>query len=212
MIFRKQLDLEILLFLCIGILAGFFVLQLQNRQMRLPNPVVVTTEKEMPTATPTPTFIPKTATVSQISSDGTRKVILKTTENKDMTRTYDISTVEDGPVIFTQTLYPEETITLPFNTWSADNKYFFIQENSKAGKKILIFRENGDNFADGEAYLNLTDEFEHRTSGVNRFDEATGWAEGHLIIINTKLEDGTQGSSFWFEVPDKALIQLSTKF
>lgn len=171
------------------------------------------------TASPLPTApaMPKSQTVSQISSDGTKEVIMKKTYNKDNTQTYTFSTADglgnNQVVIFTRILDSSKIMSIPFNTWSPDNKYFFVQEQTKDGNvtDTMAFQGSGEAFASGEKYFDLTELFKERNTG-NNFSEATGWASETLIIVNTTMPDNTKGPSYWFEVPSKAILQLSTDF
>lgn len=209
---RRQIELEtiFLVMLAAGI-SLFFVIRKNNYQSRfsiasgIPSSISV----------PTEAISPKVTISSQISPDGAKKVLMKITENSDNTSTYDFSTADENGAneqnVFTKILDSSKNMTIPFNTWSPDDKYFFIQENLGNNKKIYVFEANGALFLQGEPFLNLTDEFVKKNTG-NNFDEATGWASETLIIINTKKPDGKKGFSYWFEIPSKAIIQLSTEF
>jgi len=158
---------------------------------------------------------PKVAVSSQISPDGAKKVIMKVTENSDNTKTYDFSTADENGVnekyIFTKTLDSTANMTIPFNTWSPDNQYFFTQENTANGKNVFVFKGSGATFTDGETFLDVTDLFRKAATG-NNFSQATGWASESLIVVNTIKPDSTKGPSYWFEVPSKVIVQLSTEF
>lgn len=158
---------------------------------------------------------PKITTSSQVSPDGTKKVILKATQNSDSTTSYDVSTTdgngENEQHVFTKILNSSDNMIIPFNTWSPDDKLFFLQENIGTSKNVYVFEATGAQFAGGEIYLDAATAFAKANTG-NNFDVATGWASETLIIINTTKQDGTKGPSYWFEVPSKAVIQLSTEF
>jgi hypothetical protein len=212
----KTLEFDAVLFLLVGAIVGMFLVSyVKNQPVQFQSNAFSFSQNTttQPTNTPTPTiaFEPTTITDSQISSDGTHKVILKTTTNQDQSKTYNISTSDPGPVIFTKTLDPNENISLPFNSWEPLNRYFFIQENLSEGPKILVFTADGAPFGDGQPYLDLTDAYFKLGSSYN-YDAATGWAGYDLIVINTKATDGTQGASYWFEPPYGSIIPLSTKF
>lgn len=208
---RRQIELEtvFLITICAGI-SMFFVTQKNNFQ---PQFSIASNEPQI--QIPAEVVTPKITVFSQISPDGKEKVIMKVTENNDGTKTYAFSTADrDGnneKIIFIKTNDLQKDMTIPFNTWSPDNKYFFIQENSASGKSIFVFSATGAQFANGEVYLDVTDLFAKTNTG-NNFNQATGWASESLIIINTTRENNTEGPSYWFEVPSKAIIQLSTKF
>lgn len=183
----------------------------QQQNFSATSPVVENNSANAQTL-PSPSPLPQTDLSSQISPDGTKKVLMKTTHNADGTLTYIVST-SDGSgnneqQIYTTTLSGSESMHIPFNTWSPDNRYFFIIKNDK---DVMVFRATGEVFANGEAYLDASDAFNARNTGYT-LQEATGWASPTLIIINTTTSSNTKGPSYWFEVPSKAIIRLSTEF
>lgn len=211
----KQLELEAVVFVIIGAMVGaFFVNQARTNQSQFHSLTNLPANAADPTPTPTP-FVPEVTSSSQTSSDGTKKVTVKVTTNKDLTRTYDILTSDnDGSnehAVISKKLDAKKSISIPFNTWSPNNNYFFIQENTEADPLIMVFTATGEPFADGEAYLDATDAFAKQAT-ENQFGQATGWASETLIFINSVLPDKTKGPTYWFEVPSKAVIQLSTRF
>jgi hypothetical protein len=210
----KKLELDAFFFVIVGAFFGvFLVAYVKNQPVHFESnaasPIASSSEPST-TPTPTVTFQPTADTNSQISSDGTHKVNLKTIHNQDLTKTYEVS-ADDGPVLYTQTLGANETITLPFNAWEPQNRYFFIQENLSAGPQVLVFKGDGTTFGDGEQYLNLTAAYDKLGSSYT-YDAATGWAGYDLIVINTKTQDGDQGASYWYELPYGTLLPLATKF
>ena len=242
MLQKKTLEIEALFFILIGAAVGFIVLAIhtntnyqakaQSIQQPLqqnfqsapiiaanPTLTIAPVSKPAPTETsksnPSPTtkivaFSPTVATTSQPSSDGTKKVVLKTTQNSEGNQTYEVS-VNDGPVIFSKTLTAGASISIPFNTWSPNDLYFFLQENDGSQTHIMVFNADGSPFANGAAYLDLTGDFaKYAPSAL--FDQATGWAADNLIIITTKLADGSEGTSYWYGVPDESVTPLATKF
>jgi hypothetical protein len=207
----KRLEVDALLFMIVGAFVGMFlVAYVKNQPVQFHSNAFV---DKTPTITPTPTvtFEPTTTSDSQISSDGTHKVVLRTTNNEDLSKSYELATSDNGPAIFSTTLSAGQNITLPFNAWEPQNRYFFIQENLASGTNILVFKGDGSPFADGEAYLDLSDAFKHYGSPYT-YDAATGWAGYNIIVINTKATDGSQGASYWYEVPYGSILPLATKF
>jgi hypothetical protein len=200
------------LFLITMIVAGslYFVIQRNNHQSQF------NIASSMPSIPAKTEVVSSKMTISsQISPDGVKKVIMKKIENSDNTVTYDFSTAnEDGTSvqnIFTKTLDSSKDMIIPFNTWSPDDKHFFIEENAGSSKDIFVFKADGSQFAGGEIYLDATDLFNKVNTGYN-FDVATGWASESLIIINTTKPDNSKGPSYWLEIPSKVIIQLSTEF
>jgi hypothetical protein len=207
---RRQVELETVFLITMAAAVSIFFVYKNNNSSGQFNIV----SSIPPVSAPAEAIDPQVTVASQISPDGTKKVIMKATGNTDNATTYDFSTVDENGAneqfIFSKTLSSANNMVIPFNTWSPDNKYFFIQENAAGKKNVLIFDALGVPFAE-EVYLNATDLFKQKNTG-NNFSEATGWASESLIIINTTKENGEKGFSYWFEVPSKAIIQLSAKF
>ncbi len=207
---RRQLELETVFLITIAAAFSLFFAMKKNYQPQF------SIASGMPSVqVSTEVVSPKITVSSQISPDGTKKVVMKITENSDNTKTYDFSTMDENgsneKPVFTKTLDLESSMTIPFNTWSPDNKLFFVQGNIGNNKSVFAFRATGAAFSGTEVYFNVTDLFNQKNTG-NEFSEATGWASETLIIINTKKPDDTKGPSYWFEIPSKAIIPLSTEF
>ena len=210
----KRLEFDAILFMLVGAVVGLFlVTYVKGTPVQFHSNAASFLETQQPTLTPTPTisFVPSTTTASQVSPDGTQQVILRTMTNQDQSKTYEVSTSENGPVIYTKTLSTTENISLPFNAWEPQNRFFFIQEHLDSGPKVLVFKQDGTAFSNGEPYLDLTGAYT-KLGSADSYDQATGWAGYNIIVINTKATDGTQGSSYWYEVPDGSLVPLATKF
>ncbi len=208
----RQIELEsIFLISIVAASSLFFVIQRNNNYQ--PQLSIASAIPAM--SAPSEVITSKVTISSQISPDGTKKAIMKVTQNPDDTSTYDFAVADENSAnekpIFTRTLDLSKNMTIPFNTWSPDNKYFFIRENAGDNKSVFAFKASGIAFSDTEQYFDVTDLFSQKNTG-NNFEEATGWASESLIIINTTKENGTKGASYWFEVPSKAVIQLSTEF
>lgn len=215
---RHHLRLEIF-FVTLAAFIGVFLAVYSNiysPKFSIFSSIPIMPEEQVPKATPTPP-LPKPQTASQVSPDGTKQVVMKTVFNKDGTQTYIFSTADSSgnneQAIFTKTLDNARSMSIPFNTWSPDNKYFFIQEQTKDDSvtNVFVFKGSGEPIANKEKYFDVTDIFSKRNTG-NNFDKATGWASETLIIFNTRTLDDVKGPSYWFELPSKAVIQLSTDF
>jgi len=237
---KKYLELEVVIFIFAGAAVGYFVLHQVNANKQtlvqalqtqpasiigtnpitptmtpLPTPTLIPAPTAVPVldknTTPTLAFTPTGTTIFQISSDGTRKVILNTITNKDGSTTYNVTTDNNSHIIYSQTLPAGSSISIPYNTWSPDNTYFFIQENDGSQTKIMVFNGNGETFGNGQAFLDLTGVFSQDEPDAT-FTSATGWASDNLIIILTQNTDGSEGTSYWFGVPDESVTPLATEF
>ena len=210
----RQIELESIFLISIVAAASLFFVVQRNNQGQFNGSSTRIASFNSPLAINS-TEAPEQSVFSQISPDGTREVIMKIDRNKDDAQTYSFYTSDDTGIneelIFSKRLDKTKYMTIPFNTFSSDNKYFFIQENAASGKSIFAFKASGEPFSDTEEYFDVTDLFKKKNTG-NNFSEATGWASESLIIINTTKEDGKKGPSYWFELPSKSIIQLATEF
>jgi len=166
-------------------------------------------------ATPTPPSTPKVETFSGVSPDGTKKLAMTVTSNKTTSKTYTFSvSLADGTSpqsIYSINLPIDETMSIPFNAFSPDDNFIFLQHNTRDGSESFVFRSNGSPMTDTEQYFNAASIFVAKATG-NNYQQTTGWASETLLIINTTLTNGDKGPSYWLEVPSKAVIQLSTEF
>ncbi|HZE86968.1 MAG TPA: hypothetical protein VE090_02055 [Methylomirabilota bacterium] len=194
---------------CLGIVLAMYF---HNHPKKISFPVMDTQLSPTPTAPPPP----QVDSSSQTSPDGTKKLTMTITSKNDAdTKSYIFTTTDaDGSnqqQIYTAILPPTESLTIPFNTWSPDNKYIFLQHNTKEGNEALVLRANGEPMTETDQSFNAATLFAARGTPYT-YQETTGWASETLLIFNTTNADGTKGPSYWLEVPSKAVIQLSTEF
>ncbi|QQG41061.1 MAG: hypothetical protein HYV37_01915 [Candidatus Levyibacteriota bacterium] len=159
----------------------------------------------------TPVPGPKVDIASQTSPDGVKLLTMKKTHNSDSTFTYVFTTSDQSgsnqKQIYTVKAAEPQTFGVPYNAWSPDNKYVFIQKN---GRDALIFKANGEEIGPNQMYFDVEDNFVQK--GIkNKLSEVTGWASETLVIANTFTPENNK-ISYWFEVPSKAIIQLSSQF
>lgn len=212
---RHIIELEVVPFIIIAAFLSTFLVWQSNKNIQEQFHVSLPILAENKTQTViSPTFNPilKIDSASQVSPDGSKKLVMKTTHNTDGTLTY-LFTTTDGLGTNEQQLYTTkikrpENMSVPFNAWSPDNKYVFIKKNDN---DALIFKATGEPIASGEAYLTVLDVFTERIK-KDTISDVTGWASPTLLIINTTTLENTKGSSYWFEVPSKAIIQLASQF
>lgn len=170
-----------------------------------------------PAATPLPTPITSknAEKFSQISPDGAKILTMTVTRNKDDSKTYAFATSDSASTnqqsIYSKTLLGTGNMSIPFNTWSPDNNYVFLQQNGATTSGAIVMKADGQPLVEGEQFFDVISLFTAKNTG-NSYQETTGWASETLLIVNTKQQDGSKGPSYWFEVPSKAIIQLSTQF
>jgi len=210
---RHQIEIEsVMLFILSAGIGCAFALYIGHKPQppRVSLPVMqMYNSTPVLTTTPTP-VIPKPQVTSQVSPDGRKQITMMVTTNNDLTKTYTFTT-SDADGSNQQTIYSAsyatDSMSIPFNTWSSDNKYVFLMH----GNEPLVMRADGQPFTDTEKNFSVTTIFDAKNTG-NVYQETTGWASNTLLIINTTTKDGSKGPSYWLEIPSKAVIQLSTQF
>ena len=215
MILRYRIILETISFLMIAAIIGSFLVWRENRDFQqkfLATDSLVSANDLSQKIIPTVTSIPKVDFASQTTPDGTKILSMTRTQNSDKTYTY-IFSVEDESgdnkkQIYTVTIPVSENMSVPFNAWSPDNQYLFIQKNTD---NALVFKASGESITDGQLFFDIKDSFEEKVTTVLP-RAITGWAADRLIIVNTFKTDSSIGPSYWFEVPSKAVVKLSSLF
>lgn len=148
------------------------------------------------------------------SGDGTVQLIMRKTDQKDGSILYSFFTTNSSgkieKTLFTKNIPTSDTMIIPANAWSPDNKYVFLRENNANSFNIFVFKASGETFAGKEQYLDLTALFEKRNLPYNVAD-VTGWDSETLLHVHTVAkETNKRGPSYWFDVTDRAFLQLAT--
>jgi len=140
------------------------------------------------------------------SPDGKLMLTMKKEKNQDGT-IYTFFTTDTASGIqkdvFTKTVPSEDVISIPDNTFSPDNKYIFLKEESLGQTNYFAVTPAGT--------LDISASFSLKYPKF-KITDVTGWGGMTLIVVNTNKEDGSLGPSFWFDVSSKSFIQLSTRF
>lgn len=168
----------------------------------------------LPTVTPTPTpaLVPEVTYLSQTSSDGKEKVNMKQVDVQGMkTYTFTLTETEKNITtpLFTQHVATESSMQIPFNTFSPNNSYLFLERKDGETHHYLVFQTSGAAFG-GKQYIDATDAFTSYTSTYTH-PVATGWADNALLIVNAKDANG-QGVSYWLDLSSQSFIRLSNYF
>ena len=166
---------------------------------------------------PSPSPVPKdeNETASQTSSDGKLQLTLKTHSTAGTkTYSYVVAPTTDSSnnlAILTDTVDGDTVYTIPYNTFSTDNKYLFVEKSVKGMKHVLIFKTSGEPFAGREQSIDVRALFSAYTSDY-AFSEVTGWASETLLIIRSVKADSTSGPSYWLNVSTRSFTRLSNRF
>lgn len=154
-------------------------------------------------ALPIPSPAPKLPNLSQVSGDGVATVSIKQAGEL-------AEIIVDGKMILTKKTEPSRQLSVPYNAWSPDNKYFFLTEKMGDASEYLVMKSNGSSFNNDVPYLMIRDQFAKDYPDVT-IKSVTGWAAPTLIILNAKSEN-EDNMSFWFDVQTQKFIRLSTYF
>lgn len=165
----------------------------------------------LPSALPTATPNPKIGTFSQISPDGKKTIEITTKEISPGNLNYDITILDNldntSLLLHSSYLESEADLVIPFNTWSPDNKHFFIVEKKPFETRYLLFQSD-HSFNN----VRITTDFENAEIPY-LFKDITGWASPTLLIIRTEERDaGEPGPSYWYEITTRKFIKLSSRF
>jgi hypothetical protein len=132
-------------------------------------------------------------------------------------------TVDDGSIyvsakdesekqlLYKKTIAQDENLEIPFNTWDPANTYFFLKDTTPESIEYLVFKSSGEKFTPDLPFLSVGEIFQSKVQGYV-IEDITGWAAPDLLLVNAKQSSGDAKVSFWFEVPSRSFIQLSTYF
>lgn len=203
----EKLPVKLLVVLSLVIIgaAGVFAL----RSPRTSAPDLPIQAAVFPTPEPTPPSV-----TSIVAPNG--EMILKVREETiegEVRKTFSIFVEESGlqRVIYSE--FPPEgsSLDVPYNTFSPDNRYFFLEESGPEGTSYLVFSTAGEDLTQDSENLEVGSLFRERFEDYIVTD-ITGWGGENLLVVNTDTVNGTEGPSFWFEVPTHAFIRLSNRF
>ena len=205
--FRNRINVVVIFFaILIAVLAAYIVYKKVTKPAAPspPSPPVVTA-----LVAESDSSIP----VDVHSPDGKMKVTMEKKTNTDNTSTFSltVSDVSGGnPInIFKNTLSDGAEMSIPLNSFSPDNRYLFIRESNGSKQNFLVFKSTGEAFSDGNKYIDVVPLFDAKNTGL-KLTDVTGWDSNTLLHVFTEDEKGERGPSFWFEIPDGAVIQLAS--
>jgi hypothetical protein len=175
---------------------GTFLFQTyQKHEANAADVLVVGVPSPIPTPTPVIT--------SQVSPDGTHTVTLRVKGEV-------VEILVNDQVVTTRRVEPGVELVIPFNTWSPDNKHFFIQEKRASGDEYIVMTATGKAFPDNAPYLTIADSFAEAYPETT-LTTVTGWAAPTLLTLNA-MSVSESGMSFWFDIQTHRFTRLSTYF
>lgn len=205
-------ELATLSFIILATAISLFILVNRNRNMN--QPVFSATIPVFSSLTPTEIPPGPIQSETMNSPDGTKTLTMKKQQIKDIIK-YSIYTSDKSgtneKLIFEKEEHVFQNFTIPYNTWSPDNVYFFLKEITPTVSNYYVFYASSDSFPDNVQYVNIQDLFKQKLPELILTD-VTGWAAPNLLIANTNTYQGKLAFSFWFDVPSQSFIQLGTRF
>lgn len=139
-----------------------------------------------------------------LSGDGTMKVTMKSQEKLDGTTDYSFfvsdSSDKNSKLLYSKSI-KKGSMDIPKNTWSPDNKYLFILDKED-GDHYLVFKANGELFANGDKFIDATLLFEKKQPSF-LLSEMTGWDGLGLMHVRAT------NTSFWFDIDSQNFLQLA---
>lgn len=216
--FALKYDLEIFFSAIILAAAAFIVFNSNhNRKVNLTAPIPNFVSADIAAPISASSLKPGTRTVSWSSPDGNETLIMKINYGiKTSAKTYSFFLSQktnrgsSNLPFFYETVVNPTAFSIPFNSFSPDGKYFFLQKNTPRKTRYLVFRSSGRPFGN-KRYLDVSALFEKYTSNYI-LHRATGWASDTLLILETQNKRGNPGTSFWFDVTTQSFIPLATRF
>lgn len=157
----------------------------------------------------------KPSNIDTISPDGKYTLTMQSlkTPDGDISQAFSVSTDAD---LAPQNLYskvsnPDSIISIPFNTFSPDNKFIFLKFADSGKTKHVVLRTDGAEIAKGSQTVEIESKFYEEYPDFVITD-ITGWGGVNLIVVNTNYNEGKIGPSWWFDLSNKSFIKLSTRF
>lgn len=163
---------------------------------------------------PSPFPNPTIDTAEHPSPDGEVALIIQTkrTSTTEIEHQLFVKKVNDGTQqqVFRQVVPSSSTLEAPFNSWSPDKKYFYI-EHHQSGDHYWVFKASGEKFEE-EEFIDVNSYFAERTIPYN-LNKVTGWAAPNLLLVTTtEIGSDEEGPSYWFDVTRQNFTRLSTRF
>jgi len=210
--FKFNRELGTLLFT--GLVVGVGFLVVTQRDYNNNRHVFSESLPIFPSLTPTPETPYPVETTTTDAPDGNKKLILKKEQTKTGV-TYSFSTADrsgaNEKMVFKKTAPLNQVLTVPYNTWSPNDTYFFLKETTPTVNNYYVFYTSGKSFSEKSQFINIQELFAQKLPQY-AIENVTGWADQTLLIVNTKTEQGRQGPSFWFDLTGNSFLQLGTRF
>ena len=194
-----------------GLIAGIILFFWSGQEREnLQNPLPLQTKVQGSDGQPSSEAHEETTEVH--SPDGKMKIAMLETLNGEIASyVFSVSDISGGGniEIFSKIL-PNAKMDLPKNSFSPDNKFFFIKEIGPTATNYFVFKATGEAFSEGEQFIDVMPLFVAKNTGFELSD-VTGWASPTLLYLLTKSNTGESGPTYWLEIPSLAIIRLADR-
>ncbi len=158
-----------------------------------------------PIQTPRSAVAQEAQSTTVLAPDGKMSMTMRKEGKNDVVYTFSTKDEATGiqKQVFQKTVSADTTLSIPLNTFSPDDKYFFLKESGPSGTTYFV--PMGDQVFDIPAlFAAKYDKY--------KITDVTGWGGMTLIVVNTDKISGGEGPSFWFDVTNKSFVLLSNRF
>ncbi len=162
---------------------------------------------------PLATSTPPTSTGNNVvsNSDNSLKLSMRSAKFTDRTDYTFMVSKGDGSeakLLYTRTVGPGASMSIPNNSWSPDYKEVFLILKDGSLTQYLVFNASGEPYAQGDKFLEITSLFTKSNSNLT-LKNVTGWDGYGLLHVETSNPDGTRGPRFWFVTGTRAFLELA---
>ena len=147
-----------------------------------------------------------------VSPDGTKTLTMRKQSSIKSTNYtfYSSSPGHPDNLILDKNLESSQSFSIPYNTWSPDNKYIFLKESAANGNSYYVYLAAPDTDSSFKS-SNIAELFAAKVPEYE-ITEVTGWAAPTFIIVNAVSKNQENNVSFWYDVESQSFTQLSLFF
>lgn len=152
--------------------------------------------------------------VSILAPDGSMTLIVKNKRSGEDTinQKFSIMSEDDQTVeIYSSDSLKDQLVSVPYNTFSPDNKFIFLKTITPSGNEYIVMRTDGKFILEESKTVAVIESFNQKFQNLVVTD-VTGWGGKNLIVVNTDLKEQGVGPSFWFDVSNLSFIRLASRF
>lgn len=117
----------------------------------------------------------------------------------------------DPEIIFTKVSPSDNLISVPYNTFSPNDKYILLKYEKSGEVKYLVLSTDGKEIQENSKPVEITELF-YKAFPEFIITDVTGWGGYTVIVVNTDTKDGKTGPSWWLDMTNLSFIRLSTRF